>query len=99
MERNIESVLNGYCMLTYYDEIRDDEGRLIFCNGHSFNKVNVDDITNYILLSNDDDPGNMCMLNPSLDFEIIPIKFAMDKIIFRSGKGKIIFFAKKYENV
>ena len=95
MKTNVENLLNDYSMLTYYDEIRDETGRLLFCNGHSFDGVKIDEDTRYITLTNKNDSSSICMLDPNLGYKIIPLKYAIDKLIFQSGNNAITFFCKK----
>lgn len=95
MEPTISNVLNNYSMLTYYDETRDENGCLLFCNGHSFDKINFDKIMNLIVLTNSDDPSSILMFNSFINYEIIPLKYAMDKLVLQSGKNTITLFCKK----
>lgn len=95
MEKNVGDVLSKYDVITYYDEIRREDGVLLFCNGHSFDTIEIDDVTGYIVLSSKEDDGNTCMLNPCFNFEIIPLKYAIDKLVLTSDGSRVIFFCKK----
>lgn len=96
MNDKLQNILNSYSIFTYYDEVRNDSGELIFCNGHSFDKVGIDDITRYIMFSSKKDPNSICMINPKLDFQVIHLKYGIDKLIFLNNNYEVKkFFCKK----
>lgn len=97
MKEKMINVLNKYSMLTYYEEKRDKNGRLLFFKECSFDKVEVDTITKYIVLSNENSSSSICIIDPHFGYKIIPLKYERDKIIILdySGKNSIIFFGKK----
>lgn len=96
MNEKLQNILNNYSVFTYYDEIRTNSNELIFCNGHSFDEVNFDDITEFVIFSNKKDPSSICMVNPQLDFKIIHLKYGMDKLIFFHNNYEVKnFFCKK----
>lgn len=95
MKRELIDILNSYSVVTYYDEVRDENDLLLFCNGHSFDLVDIDNITKYIILTNKNDDSSKCILNPDLKYEIIPLKYAIDKLILTSGNKIKTLFCKK----
>lgn len=99
MRGNVYDVLKKYSIISYYNEIRDENGKLLFSNGHSFNKVAIDNATKYITLINDNDPGNICMLNPNLEYNIISLGSLTDQLLITNGNNILKLFCKKIKKV
>lgn len=99
MRGNVYDVLKKYNIISYYNEIRDENGKLLFSNGHSFNKVVIDNVTKYITLINNDDPGSICILSPDLEYKIISLGTLTDQLLITNGNNILKLFCKKFKKV
>jgi len=96
MKSKLLNDLSKYSMLTYCEEKRNEKGELLFFVNYNYDKIEIDPITNFIILSNKDDPGSaVCMINPSLDYNITPLKYSRDKLTLFTGTKNKIFVCKK----
>ena len=95
MEHNMLKDLSKYSMLIHYKEERNNKGELLFYTNQVYNIVEIDLVTNYILLANKDNPNNICLLNPKLGYSISSIKHSKDEFILFCNNKKERFICKK----
>lgn len=92
----LKSTLQQYKQIIMYEEVRDDQGNLLFCKSIVCN--NIIEKEGYLIIEsnfNNDSPVKIILKN-TLSYKVNELNFDREKIIIDiNNKYRIIFFAKK----
>lgn len=90
--------LSKYSQFIVFDEIRDDEGGILYMSATTYTNLSHDvDFNEFLILSNQN--GDVLRLHERLSFLITPLKFNRVKIEIFIKNKKIQLFANYFSEV